>query len=91
MAIQVAHMGTSKVIRLKGAPAKAVVAPSSWSHAKRSASGRKSGRHRGGTARGCQSLRRGEHLQFCRGPGGAGYRYRYSYTSTVPLPDTCLL
>jgi hypothetical protein len=40
MAIQVAHMGTSKVIRLKGAPAKAVVAPSSWSHAQRSASGR---------------------------------------------------
>jgi len=70
--------GPSKVIRLKGASAKAVVAPSSWSHAKRSASGRKSGRHRGGTARGCQSLRRGEHLQFCRGPGGAGYRYRYS-------------
>ena len=32
--------GPSKVIRLKGASAKAVVAPSSWSHAQRSASGR---------------------------------------------------
>jgi hypothetical protein len=43
--------GHPKLFRLKGAPAKAVVAPSSWPHAQRSASGRKSGRHRGDGAR----------------------------------------